>query len=358
MLDKKSLRREIGRKKRAMGAEEIEAYSRELAERFCQTPEYRAAKAIYAYLPYNQEVRTWKIIERAWADGKRVAVPKVYGDEMRFLWIEDFARIAPGGWDIPEPTFDEPVAEDETALVLMPGLAFDPAGHRVGYGGGFYDKYLEARPSHPLVALCYPFQYFERLDVEAHDIPVNRVICAGDGVPRPELRLIAPSADYSEQIAAYRREFLERGDSMDGTGSLSRMDNPAEWLRQVEDLRNPETVPKNWVPSTQFLCVREADNRLVGLIQLRHRFNAFLEQFGGHIGYSVRPDERRRGYARWMLSAILPYCRKIGLTRVLVTCLAENEASRRTILACGGEYESTVWDEDAGETLERYWIAL
>ena len=91
MLDKKSLRREIGRRKRAMRAEEIEAYSRELAEKLYETAEYRAARTIYAYLPYNQEVRTWQIIERAWADGKRVAVPKVYGEDMKFLYLEDFS---------------------------------------------------------------------------------------------------------------------------------------------------------------------------------------------------------------------------------------------------------------------------
>lgn len=187
MLDKKALRREIGQKKRAMAAAEIAAYSRNLAEKLYETEEYRQARAIYAYLPYNQEVRTWEIVERAWKDGKRVAVPKVYGDEMRFLWLEDFTQIAPGGWNIPEPTFDAPVAEDETALVLMPGLAFDPAGHRVGYGGGFYDKYLEAHPGHKLVALCYPFQLLDHLDVEEHDIPVDRVICAD------ELRLVEPS---------------------------------------------------------------------------------------------------------------------------------------------------------------------
>ena len=187
MLDKKALRREIGQKKRAMAAAEIAAYSRNLAEKLYETEEYKQARAIYAYLPYNQEVRTWEIVERAWKDGKRVAVPKVYGDEMRFLWLTDFNQIAPGGWNIPEPTFDAPVAEDATALVLMPGLAFDPEGHRVGYGGGFYDKYLEAHPGHRLVALCYPFQLLDHLEVEEHDIPVDRVICAD------ELRLIEPS---------------------------------------------------------------------------------------------------------------------------------------------------------------------
>lgn len=185
MLDKRALRKEIGQKKRAMAAAEIDAYSRNLAEKLYAMEEYRRAKSIYAYLPYNQEVRTWQIIERAWADGKRVAVPKVYGEVMEFLWLDDFSQVAPGAYNIPEPTFDAPVADDEAALVLMPGLAFDPAGHRVGYGGGFYDKYLEAHPGHPLVALCYPFQMFDRLDVEAHDIPVNRVICA-DALERAE----------------------------------------------------------------------------------------------------------------------------------------------------------------------------
>lgn len=182
MLDKKALRREISAKKRAMTEEEILSYSEELCRRFCESEEYSRAKSIYVYLPYNQEVRTWEIVRRAWADGKRVAVPKVYGEEMKFLWIENFDAIAPGGWNIPEPTFDEPVADDLTALVLMPGLAFDKMGRRVGYGGGFYDKFLENEPNHPLVALCYPFQMFDLLEVEAHDVPVDRVICAQ---PRP-----------------------------------------------------------------------------------------------------------------------------------------------------------------------------
>ena len=178
MLDKKALRREIGAKKRAMTPAEICAYSHQLCARLYATEAYQNAKSIYIYLPYNQEVRTWEIFDRAIADGKRVAVPKVYGDEMRFLWIDDLNCLAPGGWDIPEPTYDEPVANDETALILMPGLAFDPEGHRIGYGGGFYDKYLEKHPNHKLIALCYPFQMLDHLEVEAHDIPVYLVMCA------------------------------------------------------------------------------------------------------------------------------------------------------------------------------------
>ena len=177
MLDKKALRREIGAKKRAMSAEEIERASARLAEKFFQTELYRQAKAIYGYLSYNQEVRTEPILRRAQADGKRVAVPKVYGDEMRFLWLDDLQQVAPGAYGIPEPIADGPVAMDETALVLMPGLAFDPEGHRLGYGGGFYDRYLADQPNHPLVALYYRFQLLDHLETEAHDVPVDLVVC-------------------------------------------------------------------------------------------------------------------------------------------------------------------------------------
>ncbi len=101
-------------------------------EKFCNTDVYRAAKTIYGYLPYNQEVRTVPILEQAIRDGKRVAVPKVYGDEMKFIYLDDLAEVAKGYAGIPEPVADEPIAGDETALVLMPGLAFDPMRHRIG----------------------------------------------------------------------------------------------------------------------------------------------------------------------------------------------------------------------------------
>ena len=177
-MDKTELRRRIREKKRAMTPEEIEERSRELGRKFAATEAYRRAKTIYGYMPYNQEVRTIPIMRQAQADGKRVAVPKVYGDTMKFLWLDDLDAVAPGAYNIPEPIADGPEADDETALVLMPGLAFDPEGHRCGYGGGFYDKFLAAHPNHPTIALCYGFQMFDHLDVDAHDIPVDAVLSA------------------------------------------------------------------------------------------------------------------------------------------------------------------------------------
>ena len=177
-MDKKALRAEIRAKKRAMTAQEIEEKSAALAKAFYETAEYKNAKTIYGYLPYNQEVRTTQMLARALADGKQVAVPKVYGDEMKFILLSDLSQVAKGYAGIPEPIADGPVAADPTALVLMPGLAFDPEGHRLGYGGGFYDKFLAAEPDHPTLALCYDFQMLPHLDTESYDIPVDRVLWA------------------------------------------------------------------------------------------------------------------------------------------------------------------------------------
>lgn len=177
-MDKKELRSTIRERKRAMTEEEIASRSEKLGQLFAQSEAYKAAKTIYGYLPYNQEVRTVPMLEQALKDGKRVAVPKVYGDEMKFLYLDDLSQVEKGYAGIPEPIADGPVADDDTALVLMPGLAFDPAGHRIGYGGGFYDKFLAAEPNHPTLALCYEFQMLPELHTEEHDIPVDTVLWA------------------------------------------------------------------------------------------------------------------------------------------------------------------------------------
>ena len=180
-MDKKELRKKIREQKRMMTAAEIESASEILCSQFLASPFYREARTIYGYLPYNQEVRTAPILEQALADGKKVAVPKVYGEEMRFIYLSDLNQVENGYCGIPEPVADEPVADDPTALVLMPGLAFDAKGNRMGYGGGFYDKFLWAEPTHPTVALCYDFQMVEDIPTEEFDIPVNLVLWPGKG---------------------------------------------------------------------------------------------------------------------------------------------------------------------------------
>lgn len=177
-MDKKELRSIIREKKRAMTEEQIISASARLGELFRAHPLYMSAKTIYGYLSYNQEVRTVPMLEQAINDGKKVAVPKVFGDEMKFIYLDDLTRVEKGYAGIPEPIQDGPEADDPTALVLMPGLAFDPQGHRIGYGGGFYDKFLAGEPAHPTLALCYDFQMVDYLETEEFDVPVDFVLWA------------------------------------------------------------------------------------------------------------------------------------------------------------------------------------
>ena len=170
--------------------------------------------------------------------------------------------------------------------------------------------------------------------------------------------LIEPTMAYAKDIEAYRQEFLDIEGSMDGCGSLRRCATGAEWIEKCRLGKDPKHVPEGRVPATQFIYVREADGRVVGMLQLRHCFNEYLEKYSGHIGYSVRPSERRKGYATAMLHDALPHCRELGIRDVLISCLTDNEGSRRTILANGGVYESTVHEPEMDRDLERYWIHL
>ena len=170
--------------------------------------------------------------------------------------------------------------------------------------------------------------------------------------------LTIPTSEHIPQLRAFRQEFLDAGSASEGSGSLLRYEDPMDWLAQVARYENPETVPPDRVPCTQYIYVRESDGKIVGMIQIRHYLNDMLRKYSGHIGYSVCPSERRKGYATRMLAAALDRCREMGLTRVMISCRPDNEASRRTILKNGGVYENTVFEPDRGRSLERYWIEL
>ena len=170
--------------------------------------------------------------------------------------------------------------------------------------------------------------------------------------------LTKPTDEYSTQIAEYRQEFLDAGDSMDGCGSLRVMENPFDFIKKCRDYESEDTLSEGRVIATQFLLIRICDNRLVGMIQVRHYFNDYLEKYAGHIGYSIRPSERRKGYAKQMLKMALPFCREIGLDKVLITCTDGNIGSEKTILANGGVYESTIHEPNENVELKRFWIKL
>jgi len=143
---------------------------------------------------------------------------------------------------------------------------------------------------------------------------------------------------------------------MDGTAGLSKATSFEEWYGHLIANSNPATVSIGLVPASTYLAIRKSDHRLVGMIDIRHYLNEHLLAVGGHIGYSVRKSERRKGYAKQMLFLALQKCRELGIEEVLVTCDKDNIASAKTILSQGGVLENEAQDDN--EIVQRYWINL
>lgn len=172
-----------------------------------------------------------------------------------------------------------------------------------------------------------------------------------------EIKLIKPTLEYSEEIMKYRQEFLHCGDSMGGCGNLRVCSTAKEWIDTINLLENEKSCPPDKVTSNTYIAVRISDNKIVGVIDFRHHINhPILSFWGGHIGYSVRPSERRKGYATEMLRQNLMKCKASGLSKVLITCNCDNLGSKKTILANKGVFEKDVVVD--GEIIERYWIQL
>lgn len=172
-----------------------------------------------------------------------------------------------------------------------------------------------------------------------------------------KLILLRPSERYAEQVMAYKREMQENGDSFDGCAGLEEVGSFSEWADFETRLK--KEYGDGYVPSEVFLAVREDDDKLVGIIDYRHPLSDFLHKYGGNIGYSVLPSERRKGYAKAMLKLLLPICREFGDSRVMLTCDKENIASKRTIEANGGILENEVPDDvhlSKSGIILRYWI--
>lgn len=175
MDSKKDIRKHVLDKRNCITDKEWEDKSRLICEKVVTHPFFLQTDAIYCYVDYRREVGTRKIIEHAWMSGKKVAVPKVLGDEMEFYYIQSLVDLEEGYKGIPEPKQTN-LAHDENMLVIMPGAAFDKTGNRIGYGKGYYDKYLQIHPNCKTIALAFELQMLEAITADTHDICPNIII--------------------------------------------------------------------------------------------------------------------------------------------------------------------------------------
>ena len=134
---------------------------------------------VYLYASFGGEVDTFGLMDALWQQGFSVALPRVAGERMNFYRVRGREDLVPGFRDIPEPALHCVKADCSQAVVITPGTAFTRAGDRMGYGGGFYDRFFSEEPEHKRVAVCYPFQIFPKLPTEEHDKQMDYVITGG-----------------------------------------------------------------------------------------------------------------------------------------------------------------------------------
>ena len=175
------------------------------------------------------------------------------------------------------------------------------------------------------------------------------------------MKMVFPNMNYKDKAIDYIKEFYTYGSEIHGSGSLDRLLKEAtyeEWLQKVLNDIDIANIPDSKVPAITYFFVREEDDKIVGMTNIRLALNDFLRREGGHIGYSVRPTERRKHYATLMLGEALKVCKTIGIKDVIITCDKANIASSGVIKNCEGELEAEFYSDTYGEILQRYVIHL
>lgn len=183
--NKKMTRNTIKEMRLALKKEEVMECSKACVSKVLQFPELIEAKTVCVYMPTGNEIDTTEIIRYCKENGKRFAAPRVNGDTMEFYYFTDETDMEQGAYDIWEPTGTEAV-EDEESLVIMPGVAFDLSCNRIGYGKGYYDRYLSAHPHMKKVALAYDFQIVGRIKREVHDVRPDVVVTESRVIMKPK----------------------------------------------------------------------------------------------------------------------------------------------------------------------------
>lgn len=184
--EKRALRREILAARDRLTAGDVAQRSERILGHLESLPEFRAAQTVHLFVSFGTEVDTGPIFEALWRRGARTVAPRVLpGRRLEHRVVSAPEDLEPGFRSIPEPRLSCPLVSPEVLdLVLLPGLAFDRSGHRLGYGGGYYDRFLPACPA-PRVALAFSLQIVEAVPREPHDLRADVVVTDAEVIRVP-----------------------------------------------------------------------------------------------------------------------------------------------------------------------------
>lgn len=166
-----------------------------------------------------------------------------------------------------------------------------------------------------------------------------------------EFSLVTPAKEYEKKAFEYVKEFLDYNSEIYGVGGLNKYDNFDEWLRKLEKYSDISSIPAGKVPESTYFFVRTSDDRIIGMTNIRHKLNEFLLNEGGHIGYSIRPTERKKGYGTLLLKLGLQKCREMHINNVLLICDKINIGSAGVIQNNNGILENEVYNETYTEII-------
>ena len=175
MVKKQDIRKDVLNQRNQMPEKEWEELSHEIYKKVVTHPFFLSADEIYCYIDFRKEVGTRKIIEEAWNLGKRAAVPRIEASEMNFYYIESFSELESGCFGVLEPTGNE-IAKGKQVLVIIPGAAFDKTKNRIGYGKGYYDRFLNKYPAYRTLALAFELQMVEEIPSDSFDVKPNQIV--------------------------------------------------------------------------------------------------------------------------------------------------------------------------------------
>ncbi len=291
-VEKGRIRAEVKRRRKEASDEQLHMDSRMITERVASLPQWGEADLLLAYVDAKREVETRLLMQKAWKSGKRVAAPRV--DDrgiMHYYYLDSLDDLEPGSFGIQEPKKDRPLCAEETGLLLMPGVAFDESCRRIGYGGGYYDRYLELHPALTPVALAFEFQVFEEIPGEWHDI-CPEMIVTEKRILRPEEKSMKTLEEIGKAARAAEPELRTLGTNQKNDALLCAAQTLLDMSGYIleENAKDVERAKANGMNPGLVDRLLLSEERIEGIAEGLRQVAALPDPIGEVTSMTQRPN--------------------------------------------------------------------